>query len=183
MALSDLPGDLPGNLSRRAVDDLIRILRRSAREFGVLVARRSRDRLLARIRSVEAGTAMGHRRQDVQPRHPAMFVNEDPWVISSIRTPDRSTGSSMVRGISRRSSADRPPGRGTAMTPREPVRQISRSCRRPAAPAPVPAETPPRSRCCATNPRAPDSRARSAPSDGATGASARRAGRGCRRRR
>jgi plasmid stabilization system protein ParE len=81
MALPDLPGDLPGNLSQWAVDDLIRILRRSAQEFGALVARRSRDRLLARIRSVEAGTAMGHRRQDVRPRHPTMFLNEDPWVI------------------------------------------------------------------------------------------------------
>jgi plasmid stabilization system protein ParE len=79
-----LPGlqvALPGNLSRRAADDLIRILRRSAREFGQIVARRSRDRLLARIKTVEDGPAIGHRRQDVQPRHPTLFLNEDPWVI------------------------------------------------------------------------------------------------------
>jgi plasmid stabilization system protein ParE len=65
-----LPGPLrepPGNLSRKAADDLIRILRRSAREFGPVVARRSRDRLLARIKTVEDGTAIGHRRYDVQP--------------------------------------------------------------------------------------------------------------------
>ena len=68
MALADQFDELPANLSRQAVDDLIRILRRSAREFGVVVARRSRERLLARVRSVADGTAIGHRRQDVRPR-------------------------------------------------------------------------------------------------------------------
>lgn len=81
MALPDLPSELPGNLSRQAADDFVRILRRSAREFGVETARQSRDRLLARIRSVENGTAIGHPRRDVRPRHPTLFVNENPWVI------------------------------------------------------------------------------------------------------
>jgi plasmid stabilization system protein ParE len=82
MALPDVPPDeLPGNLSRQAVDDLIRILRRSVREFGVAVARRSRDRLLEQIKSIANGTATSHRRQDVQPRHPTVFLNEYPWVI------------------------------------------------------------------------------------------------------
>jgi len=81
MSSSVLPRELPGNLSRQAVDDLIRILRRSERDFGVAVARRSRDRLLARIRSIEDGRAIGHPRQDVRPRRPTLFINENPWVI------------------------------------------------------------------------------------------------------
>jgi plasmid stabilization system protein ParE len=81
MALADQFDELPANLSRQAVDDLIRILRRSAREFGVVVARRSRERLLARVRSVADGTAIGHHRQDVRPRRPTSFLTEDPWVI------------------------------------------------------------------------------------------------------
>jgi plasmid stabilization system protein ParE len=81
MALADPFGALPANLSRQAVDDLIRALRRSARDFGVVVARRSRERLLARIGSVADGTAIGHHRQDVRPRRPTLFLNEDPWVI------------------------------------------------------------------------------------------------------
>jgi plasmid stabilization system protein ParE len=81
MALPDLVVELPGNLSRQAVDDVIRILRRSIREFGVVVARRSRDRLLARIKAIERGTATGHKRHDVQPRRPTLFLNEEPWVI------------------------------------------------------------------------------------------------------
>jgi len=81
MASPDLPGELPGNLSRQALDDLIRILRRSAREFGASVARRSRDRLLLQVEAIQSGTAFGHRRHDVQPRRPTHFINEDPWVI------------------------------------------------------------------------------------------------------
>jgi plasmid stabilization system protein ParE len=79
--LRDLSGELPGNLSRQAADDLNRILRRSAREFGVTVARQSRARLLAVLRAIEAGTVIGHRRHDVQPRRPTVFFNETPWVI------------------------------------------------------------------------------------------------------
>jgi plasmid stabilization system protein ParE len=81
MASPDLLGRLPGNLSRQAGDDLVRILRRSAQTFGVAVGRRSRDRLVAAINAVEDGTAIGHRRQDVRPRRPTLFLNEDPWVI------------------------------------------------------------------------------------------------------
>lgn len=81
MAAPDLLRDLPGNLSRHAADDLLHILRRSARDFGVAVARRSRDRLLSRVRAIEDGTAIGHRRRDVQPHHPTLFLNEAPWVI------------------------------------------------------------------------------------------------------
>jgi plasmid stabilization system protein ParE len=81
MPPSDLLGDLPGNLSRQAVDDLVRILRRSVREFGIGVARQSRERLLARARAVEDGTAIGHPRHDVHPRRPTLFLNEAPWVI------------------------------------------------------------------------------------------------------
>jgi plasmid stabilization system protein ParE len=81
MALPDRPGQLPGNLSRQAVDDLIRILRRSAREFGVAVFHRSRARLLMQIEAIQDGTAIGHRRPDVPARRPTRFLNEDPWVI------------------------------------------------------------------------------------------------------
>jgi plasmid stabilization system protein ParE len=81
MALPGLPGDLPGNLSRQAADDLIGILSQSAREFGTVVARRSRDRLLTRIAAIQNGTAIGHRRQDVRTRLPTRFLREDPWVI------------------------------------------------------------------------------------------------------
>ena len=81
MALPHLPGDLPGNLSRQAADDLIRILHRSARDFGAVVARRSRDRLLARIKAIQNGTVIGHHRHDVPTRRPTRFLNEDPWVI------------------------------------------------------------------------------------------------------
>jgi hypothetical protein len=53
---------LPGNLSRQAADDLVLILRRSIHTFGMVVARRSRERLVAAVRAVEDGTAIGHQR-------------------------------------------------------------------------------------------------------------------------
>ena len=81
MPSAELLGELPGNLSRQAIDDLILILRRSADEFGVPVARRSRERLLLRVEAIRNGTAIGHRRNDVRPRRPTHFLNEDPWVI------------------------------------------------------------------------------------------------------
>ena len=81
MPPAELLGELPGNLSRQAVDDLIRILRRSAREFGAVVARRSGDRSLLQAAAIRNGTAIGHRRHDVQSRRPTHFLNEDPWVI------------------------------------------------------------------------------------------------------
>ena len=81
MALPRVGADLPGNLSRQAVSDLVEILRYSARTFGPVVARRSRERLLACLVSIERGHAMGHRREDVRPRRPTVFLNEDPWVI------------------------------------------------------------------------------------------------------
>jgi plasmid stabilization system protein ParE len=81
MSSPELPEDLPGNLSQQAVSDLIGILRRSAREFGTMVARRSRDRLLIQVKAIENGTAVGHERRDVRPRRPTQFLNEDPWVI------------------------------------------------------------------------------------------------------
>ena len=45
------------------------------------VARQSRERLLVVVRTIEAGTVVGHRRQDVKPRRPTVFFNEAPWVI------------------------------------------------------------------------------------------------------
>ena len=81
MARPDWSADLPGNLSRKAVEDLVQILRRSSREFGVVTARHSRERLITRIREIEAGTAIGHCRPDVPSRRPILFLNEDPWVI------------------------------------------------------------------------------------------------------
>ena len=81
MAFPELPRELPGNLSPQAVDDLIRILRRSARDFGAVVARRSRDRLLSRVQAIHNGTVTGHRRYDVPTRRPTRFLNEHPWVI------------------------------------------------------------------------------------------------------
>jgi plasmid stabilization system protein ParE len=78
----ELLANLPGNLSQQAVSDLIHILRRSAREWGIATARGTRDRLLARIRAIEAGTAIGHQRRDVTPRAPTLFLVEEPWVIA-----------------------------------------------------------------------------------------------------
>ncbi|HLB96137.1 MAG TPA: type II toxin-antitoxin system RelE/ParE family toxin [Acetobacteraceae bacterium] len=75
-------GDLPGNLSPRAARDLIGILRYSAREWGIATARRSRDRLLDRIGDIEAGRVVGHRRNDVTPKQPTLFLVEHPWVIA-----------------------------------------------------------------------------------------------------
>jgi plasmid stabilization system protein ParE len=75
-------GDLPGNLSQRAARDLIGIPRYSAREWGIATARRSRDRLLQRIRDIEAGQVVGHRRNDVTPNQPTLFLVEHPWVIA-----------------------------------------------------------------------------------------------------
>jgi plasmid stabilization system protein ParE len=47
----------------------------------VAVARQSRERLIAQMRQIEAGTAIGHRRTDVPSRRPMVFLSEDPWVI------------------------------------------------------------------------------------------------------
>lgn len=58
------------------------IVRRGAREWGLDTARRTADRLLARCRAVEDGTAVGHRRRDVRPRRPTLFLIEAPWVIA-----------------------------------------------------------------------------------------------------
>jgi plasmid stabilization system protein ParE len=60
----------------------VRILRYSAREWGIATARRSRDRLLDRIRAEEAGHAVGHRRHDLTPKEPTLFLVEHPWVIA-----------------------------------------------------------------------------------------------------
>jgi plasmid stabilization system protein ParE len=81
MAVPEQFGKLPGNLSRQAVDDLIGILRRSARVFGSVVAQRSRCRLLSKIQAIQNGTAIGHQRADVRTRRPTEFLSEEPWVI------------------------------------------------------------------------------------------------------
>jgi plasmid stabilization system protein ParE len=75
-------GELPGNLSPRAKRDLIGILRYSAREFGAATARRSRDRLLERVKAIASGVAVGHRRHDVMLKVPTLFLVEPPWVIA-----------------------------------------------------------------------------------------------------
>ena len=81
--LSDpLLGEPPGNLSARALADLTAILRRSAREWGLATARRTRDRLLARVRAVADGIAIGHARPDVPTRQPVLFLVEAPWVVA-----------------------------------------------------------------------------------------------------
>ncbi len=78
----DLLADLPDNLSRRALDDLLGILRGSAQEWGITTARRSRNRLVRRCREIGTGTAIGHSRPDVRPQVPTLFVVEAPWVIA-----------------------------------------------------------------------------------------------------
>jgi plasmid stabilization system protein ParE len=72
----------PGNLSPQALRDVVSILRRSMREFGVPTALRSRDRIFARCRAIRNGTTFGHRRMDVTTRRPTLFINEHPWVIA-----------------------------------------------------------------------------------------------------
>ena len=76
------PGPAPGNLSRRAVADFADILRRSERECGGAVARRTRARLLLRFRQIADGSAVGHQRHDVKPQTPTLFLREAPWVIA-----------------------------------------------------------------------------------------------------
>lgn len=73
---------MPDNLSSRALADLVSIVRHGAREWGLATAQRTADRLLARCRAIEAGTAIGHQRSDVRPRRPTLFVVEAPWVIA-----------------------------------------------------------------------------------------------------
>ena len=80
--MSDLLGEVPDNLSSQALADLVGIVRRGAREWGLATAQRTADRLLARCRAIEAGTAVGHQRRDVQPRRPTLFVVEAPWIIA-----------------------------------------------------------------------------------------------------
>lgn len=58
------------------------IVRRGAREWSLDTARRTADRLLARCRAIENGTAIGHQRRDVRPRRPTLFVVEAPFVIA-----------------------------------------------------------------------------------------------------
>lgn len=60
----------------------MRIYRRSVRDWGVDVAQRSLDRLLARIGAIAAGRTVGHGRSDVAPSVPTAFVVEEPWVIA-----------------------------------------------------------------------------------------------------
>ena len=78
----EAPGAAPGNLSRRAASDFVEILRRSERDWGVAVARRTRERLLLRFRQIADGSAVGHQRHDVTPRTPTLFLREAPWVIA-----------------------------------------------------------------------------------------------------
>ena len=80
--LSDLLGEPPGNLSAPALADLARIVRRSAREWGLPTARQTAERLLARVRAVADGSAAGHERADVRPRRRTLFLVEAPWVIA-----------------------------------------------------------------------------------------------------
>lgn len=75
-------GEPPGNLSAQALADLVGIVRRSAREWGLGTARRTADRLLARVRAVADATAIGHERGDVRPRRSTLFLVEAPWVIA-----------------------------------------------------------------------------------------------------
>ena len=73
--------DLPENLSRLALRDFLVILRKSHKEFGVHTALETRERLLRRFRQIECGEQVGHKREDVHPKAPTLFVNEPPWVI------------------------------------------------------------------------------------------------------
>lgn len=75
-------GKPPGNLSAQALADLVRIVRHSAREWGLATAQRTADRLLARVRAVADGTATGHERRDVRLRRRTLFLVESPWVIA-----------------------------------------------------------------------------------------------------
>jgi len=77
-----LQGELPANLSRQAIVDFGRILRRSARDWGIGTARQTRDRLLFRFDDIASGKAIGHPRQDVTTRIPTLFLVEAPWVIA-----------------------------------------------------------------------------------------------------
>lgn len=78
----DLLGPLPPNLSRQAARDLIQLLRVSFQQWGLVTARRTRDRILARCWAVAEGRAVGHRRPDIPTTTAVLFVNEPPFVIA-----------------------------------------------------------------------------------------------------
>lgn len=78
----ELIRDFPENLSPQAARDLISILKQSNKRWGMHTARKTRDRMLARCKSVADGTAVGHRREDLGSRRPRLFLNEPPYVIA-----------------------------------------------------------------------------------------------------
>lgn len=80
--LDDPLGHPPGSLSAQALADLVHIVRSSAQEWGLATAQQTAARLLGRVRTVADGTAIGHERNDVQPRRRTLFLVEDPWVIA-----------------------------------------------------------------------------------------------------
>ncbi|QJE74119.1 type II toxin-antitoxin system RelE/ParE family toxin [Aerophototrophica crusticola] len=74
--------DLPGNLSRDAARDLLSILKDSQRDWGPMVARKTRDRLVRRCKDIADGWSYGHKRPDVPTRYAVLFVAEPPFIIA-----------------------------------------------------------------------------------------------------
>ena len=77
--LSELLSAFPKNLAPRALQQILVILRHSAKEFGVSTALELRSRLLERCRALESGTAQGHQRPDIRSRRPMLYLNTDPY--------------------------------------------------------------------------------------------------------
>ncbi len=75
-------GHWPDNISRRALRDLIGILRHSRKHFTRATTARTEARLVARCIDVDKGRAGGHRRPDIDAGGATLFINERPWVIA-----------------------------------------------------------------------------------------------------
>ncbi len=71
----------PRNLTQRAFDDYAAIVRRSLATFGPATAAQTSDRLLARCRQVEDGTALGRRHPTIPFVRPIRCLTEKPFLV------------------------------------------------------------------------------------------------------
>jgi plasmid stabilization system protein ParE len=71
----------PRNLTQRAFDDYSRIVRHSLSTFGPITASRTSEKLLARCRQIEDGTAPGRRHPDIPFKGPIRYLALSPFLI------------------------------------------------------------------------------------------------------
>ncbi len=70
----------PRNLTQRAFDDYTGIVRRSLSAFGPATASRTSEKLLARCRQVEDGTAVGRRHPNIPFKGPIRYLTVSPFL-------------------------------------------------------------------------------------------------------